>query len=412
MRCYYLWDSEVVKEFGTDLQIRRTTPKKLFHERLKNGIIRCCKDYPDHAECCNYTEWKGKHAVEAAELKQEAQSKARSMFIGFSKDVVIHGKVVHIRGGIKSLQPPCQEEALSYGEHPFTCENCFRQRRELKDIIQHRKSGSLSAKINRLGLSGFNKRYAKRGEVVDALEIETRKRKQSEEKMKQLVKTTLTPKDWEDNLHAACLNGEDHRLVINLIRLLRMGISERSPMQLLVIRNLVSKLQRANNHHYVDLVKDISGLFKNELGPTNYYLLADIFGLAKETTAAQHSSQNRIDPGLDMAALDTAAETFKGLPVNEGSDGARCLRFLEPRKLQNGDVVLVGQVWNPDVSTWHEQHLPVPRKDVKLKDPDDFTALKRLTDDLIINDKLAKSVSVHNLTAMASISTPTIINCM
>ena len=39
VRCYYLWDPEVVKEFTTDLDIRRTTPKKLFQERLKNGII-------------------------------------------------------------------------------------------------------------------------------------------------------------------------------------------------------------------------------------------------------------------------------------------------------------------------------------------------------------------------------------
>ena len=162
--------------------------------------------------------------------------------------------------------------------------------------------------------------------------------------MKPLVRATLTPKEWEDSLHAACLNGEDQRLVISLVRLLRMGISERSPMQMLVIRNLVSKLQKANNHHYVDLVKDISGLFKNELGPTNYSLLADIFSLAKETTAAKHSSQIRINPGIDVKALDMAAETFRGLPVNESSDGARCLRFLEPRKLQNGEVVLVGQV--------------------------------------------------------------------
>lgn len=181
MRCYYLWDPEVVKNFA-DLQICRTTPKKLFHERLKIGIIQCHKDNPDHAECWSYKKWKGKHSVEAADLKQEAQSKVRSMFIGCSKDVVIHGKVLQIRGGIKSPQPPCQEVALSYGEHPFTCENCFRQRHELKNIIQHRKSGSLSDKTNRLGLSGFNKRHTKRGEADDALEIETRKRKQSEEK--------------------------------------------------------------------------------------------------------------------------------------------------------------------------------------------------------------------------------------
>ena len=62
-------------------------------------------------------------------------------------------------------------------------------------------------------------------------------------------------------------------------------------MQILVLKNLMSKPQKGNNYHYIDLVFDISGLFKNELGPTNYTLLADIFGLAKETTAAKHSSQ-------------------------------------------------------------------------------------------------------------------------
>ena len=300
--------------------------------------------------------------MEASILKEEAKSKGRSLYIAISKEIVIHGKIVQIRGGIKSLEPPSQEEALSSGKHPYTCDNCFSQLRELKDIIQHRKSGSLYTKTNRLGLSGFNKRYARRGEAVDALEIETQKRKLSEAKIKQLVRATLSPKEWEESLHAACLNGEDQRLVTNLVRLLRMGVSERSPMQVLVISNLVSKLQKGNNHHYVDLVKDITGLFKNELGPTNYSLLANIFGLAKETTAAQHSSQIRLDPGINVDAMDLAAATFRGLPVNEGSDGARCL--------------------------------------------------KRLTDDLINGDKLVKTVSVHNLTAIASLNKPTVINCM
>ena len=179
-------------------------------------------------------------------------------------------------------------------------------------------------------VSGFNKCYARRGEAVDALEIETQKRKLSEAKMKQLVRATLSPKEWEQSLHAACLNGEDLRLVVNLVCLLRMGVSERDPVQVMVIRNLVSKLQRANNHNYLNLVKDISGLFKNELGPTNYSLLA-----------ANHSSQIRIDPGINLDAMNVAAVTFRGLPVNESSDGARCLRFLEPHKLKNGEIVLV-----------------------------------------------------------------------
>ena len=412
MRCCYLWDSEVVNQFANDQQIRRTTPKRLFSERVRNGTIKCYKQDPGHALCTNYNDWKVKHSMEASLLKDEATSKFRSIFVANSKKVFIHGKVVEIRGGIKSLDPPCQEEAVSAGDHPYTCDNCHTQLRELNDIIQHRKSGSLHLKANRLGLSGFNKRYARRDEAVNALEVETQKRKLSEAKMKQLIRAKFSLKDWEESLYSACLDGEDQRLVVNLVRLLRMGVSERNPMKIEVIRNLVSKLQRANNHRYVDLVKDISALFKNELGPTNYYLLADIFGLAKETTAANHSSQIKIDPGINWDAMDQAADTFRGLPVNEGSDGARCLRFLEPRKLKTGEIVLVGQVWEPDVSNWHEQNLRIPRKDERKNDPHDFTALKRLTDNLIKTEKLAKTVSVYNLSAIAALNKPTIINTM
>lgn len=188
-----------------------------------------------------------KHSIEASLLKDEATSKFRSIFVANSKKVSIHGKVVEIRGGIKSLDPPCQEDAFSVGDHPYTCDNCHTQLRELKDIIQHRKSGSLHLEANRLGLSGFNKRYARRSEAVNALEVETQKRKLSEAKMKQLIRAKFSSKDWEESLYSACLDGEDQRLVVNLVRLLRMGLSQRNPMQIEIIRNLVSKLQRANN---------------------------------------------------------------------------------------------------------------------------------------------------------------------
>ena len=352
------------------------------------------------------------HVVDATAIKEEASSKTRSVYIALSQEVLINGKVVHIKGGIKSLQPPCKEEALSSGKHPYTCENCFLQLRELQDTIRHRKSGSLDGKLNRLGLRGFNKRYARNDEAIDSLEIETQRRRIAEARLKQMVKVTLTQKDWEERLHDSCINGEDQRLVIDLVRLLKMDISQSNPIQLMVIRNLVSKLQKTNNHRYVDLVKDISGLFKNELGPTNYSLLAEIFGLARETTAAKHSIQLRLDPGLNLDSIDQAALTFKGLPVNEASDGARCLRYLEPRKQKDGEVVLVGHVWNPDVSTWHDQNICIPRRDSKQHDQDDFEALKRLTDKLIKDEKLAKTVSVHNLTPLASMERSTVINCM
>lgn len=329
-RCFYLWDSEVVKDFANDVQIRRCTPKKLFQERLKNGSLTSCKGVPGHEECSTYSIWKTKHEAEASMLKEEAHSKSRSTYIALSKEVVANGKVVHIRGGIKSLDLPCKEEALSAGKHPYTCDNCYLQLCELQDTLRHRKKGSLENAQNRLGLRGFNKRYAKKGEVANALEIKYQCRRAAEAKVKQLVRISLSPRQWEERLHDSCLNGEDQRLAIDLVRLLKMGISEKNPVQMLVIRNLVSKLKSANNHHYVDLVKDISGLFKNELGPTNYSLLADMFGLARENTATRHASQLRLDPGLNMDAIDLAAQTYKGLPIIEASDGARCLRYLEP----------------------------------------------------------------------------------
>lgn len=119
----------------------------------------------------------------------------------------------------------------------------------------------------------------------------------------------------------------------------------------------------------MDRVKDISSLCKNELGPTNYSLLAEIFGLARETTAANHSSQSKLYPGLNNDAINSAAQVFKGLPVNEGSDGARCLRYLHPCKSSDGKVVLVGYTWNPDVDTWKNEEMQISRKDPKKRRP-------------------------------------------
>ncbi len=152
----------------------------------------------------------------------------------------------------------------------------------------------------------------------------------AEAKVKHMLKVTLSQKECEEKLHDSCINGEDQRLSIDLVRLLKMGILDSNPIQFMVLRNLVSQLQKGNNYHYVHLIKDISGLFKNKLGPTNYSLLADIFGLARETTAARHSAQLTLQPGLNMDSIDQSAITFKSHPFNEASDGARCLCYREP----------------------------------------------------------------------------------
>lgn len=217
-----------------------------------------------------------------------------------------------------------------------------------------------------------------------------------------MAKVKLAPREIEDCLLDSCIAGDEQKLVIDLVRLLKSSATKRKPVQILVLQNLVSKLLKNNNHHYTSIIKDLSGLFKNELGPTNFSLLAEAFGLARATTAANHGSETSLVPGINNQALERAANLFKKSPVNEASDGARALRFLEARKNANGEVILVGQGWDPNVQRWHLQEVPIPRKDVKKGDKDDFTALKRYINKVIENDSLAKTVSIHNLNCLTS----------
>ncbi|KAL9977299.1 hypothetical protein ACROYT_G014689 [Oculina patagonica] len=301
---------------------------------------------------------------------------------------------------------------MSHGKYPFTCSNCARQDRDLKNTLQHRHGGSLKDNKNRIGLSGFNKRYARKGEIDDALEKAEYGRRSAQKKIKEMAKVKLAPREIEDCLLDSCIAGDEQKLVIDLVRLLKSDMAKRKPVQILVLQNLVSKLLKNNNHHYASLIKDFSALFKNELGPTNYSLLAEAFGLARATTAASHGSETRLDPGINNEALETAANLFKKLPVNEASDGARALRFLQARKNANGEVMLVGQGWDPNVQRWNLQEVPLPRKDAKKGDKDDFTALKRYIDNVIEHDSLAKTVSIHNLNCLTSMEQPSIIYCL
>lgn len=159
----------------------------------------------------------------------------------------------------------------------------------------------------------------------------------------------------------------------------------------------------------MELVKDISSLFRNELGTTNYSLLADMFGLAGDTTASNHGKEERLDPGINEKVLDIAERHYKGFLVNKASYGARSLRYLQPRLTNSGEVVLLGKAWNPDVENWIEEVITIPRRDASKGDEDDYDALKRLINNLIDQHQLAKSVSIHNFTALGTIDKPSLI---
>ena len=370
------------------------------------------KAQPGHEGCRNYKTWKTCHPIDASDIIRKSHSSFRSAYVPLAKVIVVHGKDVQIKGGIKSLDPPCLEEASSFGDHPYTCVNCESQMRERKDILRHRNIGTCNSLTNRIGHVGFNKRYARKGELSEALANEVDRRKTADKQVSALLQVKLSPLEWENQLQDSCRNGDDQKLITDLARLFRSGISKTQPVQVIVIKNLVSKLLKANNHHYVDIIKNISSLFKNQLGSANYAILSELFGLARESTAAKHTAGLRLGPGINQGALDKAESLFKNAPVNEASDGARSLRYLQPFMTTDGEIVLLGKSWDPDVNNWSEEILPVPRRNRALGDVDDFEALKRTIDDMLRKEQLSKSVSVHNLVSLASLDEPTVIYCM
>ena len=346
-----------------------------------------------HKNCCQYKIWKQTHPIDADVIIHKSHSSSRSVYVPLSKVLSLHGKEVCVTRGIKSLDPPCLEDALPFGDHPYTCSNCASQMCELKDTVRHREYGSCNTLENRVGHVGFNKRYARKGELAEALNNEVHRRKDATKQVLALVQVKLSPRE-------------------SAPRLFKSGVSKTQSVQILVIKNLVSKLLKGNNHHYLDIIKDISSLFKNQLGPANYAILSELFGLARDSTTAKHASEMRLDPGINQGALANAASLFKNLHVNEASDGARSLRYLQPFMTTAGEVVLLGNSWDPDVKNWDEELLPIPRRNKARGDVDDFAALKRVVDGIIAKDQLSKSVSVHNLVSLASTDEPTVIYCM
>ena len=104
------------------------------------------------------------------------------------------GKSVQVDGSIKSLDPPCTGEAVSYGENPYTCTNCAKQLRDLKDILRHREKGSLAGVEDRIGIPGFNQCYAKSLEMKSALKTERNRRKEAERNFSELSRVKLGTK--------------------------------------------------------------------------------------------------------------------------------------------------------------------------------------------------------------------------
>lgn len=279
VRCCYLWDPEVIKHFKVDRQIRRWTANSLFNQKISSEEICCFKTIEGYGNCCDYQQWCAKHPIDAQENIKKANESYRSIYIPMKCAISPFGKNVEVAGSIKSLHPPCTGEAVSYGENPYTCANCAKQLRDLKDILWHREKGSLAGVQDRIGIRGFNQRYAKSLEMQSALKMERSRRTEAERSFSQLTRIKLTTSEWERNLMDSCLSCDEEKFILDLMCLFKIGMSKTRPIQIMVIRKLMAKLSKGNNNHYLELIKDISSLFRNELGTTNYSLLADMSAL-------------------------------------------------------------------------------------------------------------------------------------
>ena len=217
--------------------MRRSTTKSLFKKRLHEGIIRCYKTSVNHEECYRYEAWK-KHPEEQKIMLEEAGRNPRAIFVPPNKMIRVHGshgREIKSTGGIKSLDPPCLEEAMSHGKHPFSCSNCARQERDLKNTLQHRRSGSLNDTDNRIGLSGFNKRYVRKSELEDTLEKAEYRKRSDQKQLQEMAKVKLAPSEIKGCLLDCCIAGDDQKLVIDLVRLFQSGTANKNPVQILVL---------------------------------------------------------------------------------------------------------------------------------------------------------------------------------
>ncbi|CAH3023169.1 unnamed protein product [Porites evermanni] len=105
-------------------------------------------------------------------------------------------------------------------------------------------NGSLKATDNCIGVRGFTKRYARKGEVEDALEKAEYRQRSAQKQLQEMAKVKLAPSEIEGCLFDSCIAGDDQKLVIDLVRFFQSGTANKNPVQILVCETLSQNLGR------------------------------------------------------------------------------------------------------------------------------------------------------------------------
>ena len=72
-------------------------------------------------------------------------------------------------------------------------------------------------------------------------------------------------KTWEEMLQESCEEKYQEKLTVDLLHLFKEDIDQTNPVQVTIMRNLVGKLRRGVNNHFVPLMKTIGKMRKIEL---------------------------------------------------------------------------------------------------------------------------------------------------
>lgn len=91
--------------------------------------------------------------------------------------------------------------------------------------------------------------YAWSLEMESALKMEKDRRKEAQRNFAELTRVKLTVTEWERGLMDLCFSCDKEKLLVDLIRLFKMGVSKTNPVQMMIIRNLTAKLRKENNNH-------------------------------------------------------------------------------------------------------------------------------------------------------------------
>ena len=397
VQCMFVWDSEIVDAFKDRQSIRSYQPKTLYQQRK---LWVHCED--SHQTCREYQNWKKLHPKEHKELKEECKfNPSRSVYVPANdQKVLIQGQTVTIKGGIKSLDPPCLGSASNIGSHPFTCNNCHRQLKALNNLITYRrKKSSLPMTESRAGKVGMRYDYLTKTEKEMHYK-ETLER--NERLLKENIafrRSVYSKSHWQKVLLESCENDDIKKLVLDLVLCIEQKCDQEIKKD--IIKNVLGKLKSGVNHKFTPIIKDIASYYRNTLGDQNYSLLQSLFCLPGKTIARQHGEGNKIHLGInDEVFQDRAVSLYEGKPVVDSTDEARTLRFLSGVVGKEGEIELVGHCWEPDIDDWSKSKVLL--KDVVKQDgfPDEFSALKSHVDKLIASKSFAKDTGIHNLVSV------------